>query len=121
MPVDGVTVGTLCAEGIQNAVGHLFLLAQLEVVALGLAVSFLVVDEVALEGGHLRLVEEWALRSAPEVEEIVLGITCHLGCAVVLEGGADHHAGLVEQFLAFVAAAGIDLHFLQLSIGRQRH
>ena len=55
---DGIIIA-LDVEGIEYAVAHVSRVAQLEVVAFFFLVGFLVVEEVAFQCGHLRLVEEW--------------------------------------------------------------
>ena len=55
----------------------------------------LVVDEVAFEGCHLRLVEERAVGTTPEIEEIVDGVVALLGGRVGLESRADEHTDVI--------------------------
>ena len=57
--VDDVAITSLHTEGIEYAVADLGRVAQFEVVALFFLVSLFVAKEIALKGGHLRLVEEW--------------------------------------------------------------
>ena len=46
-------------------VDNLFVIAQQEVVSLLFFMSLLIGNEIALEGGHLTLVEERTVRTAP--------------------------------------------------------
>ena len=55
-------------------VDNLFIITQQEVVSLLFFMSLLIGNEIALEGCHLTLVEEWTVWTAPEVDEIVDGI-----------------------------------------------
>jgi len=48
--------------------------------------GFLVLDEIALKGSHFCLVEEWAVGTAPEIEEIVDSIVALHRVGVVLKG-----------------------------------
>ena len=67
MTVDDVTVGARNLEGIHNVVYNLLVVAQLEVVAFLLVVRSLVGYKVAFECSHLRLVEQRAVRSTPQI------------------------------------------------------
>ena len=66
--VDDMAVLALHLEGIKDAVADLGRVAQFEIVALLFFIRILVTEEIALEGGHLRLVEEWGVLTAPEVK-----------------------------------------------------
>ncbi len=118
--VDDVAVVAFHLEGVEDAVADLGGVAKLEVVALLFLVGLLVFEEIALEGGHLGLVEQWGILTAPEVEEVVAGIVSreHLQLFIDtrLKGCADHHADVMHQGLAAVTAAGEDLDLLERTV-----
>lgn len=95
--VDDVAVGSRHSKLVHNHLGGLFFLAQREVVALFLLVGLLFLEEVAFEGCHLGLVEQWAVGSAPKVEEIVDGVLVELVVllAACLESRAHHHTYII--------------------------
>ena len=74
MTVDDMTVFAFHPESVHYIVDYLLIVTQLEVVALLLIMCRLVGYEVALEGSHLRLVEQRAVRSTPQIEEIVCSV-----------------------------------------------
>ena len=80
----------------------------------------LIGDEIPLEGGHLRLVEENTVWSAPEVEEIVDTIVAFFRVGVTLEGRADQHAGMVHQVLSAIFLTIIQFHLFQGTVGVER-
>ena len=55
--IDDMTIGTFYLEGIEDTVAHLGRITKFEVVAFLLMIRFLVGEEIAFEGGHLRLIE----------------------------------------------------------------
>lgn len=67
MTVDNMTIFAFHPESVHYIVDYLLIVAQLEVVALLLVVCRLVGYEVALEGSHLRLIEQRAVRSTPQI------------------------------------------------------
>ena len=108
--IDDVAVLAVKSEGIHDVVYHLFVVAQLEVVAFLLLMGLLVGDEIALEGSHLALVEEWTVRAAPQIDEVVDGVFLLVRVAVLLKGGANLHACMVHQFLSAIFLSWIDFH-----------
>ena len=115
-----MTVLTFYLEGIQDAVADLCRVAQLEVVTLFLFIGFLIFQEIALEGSHLRLIEEWGILAAPEIEEIIACVIARIIVGVVLEGSTYHHADVVHQVFSAVFGIGIDLNLLQGAVLIQR-
>ena len=65
VPIDDMAVRTGYPKLIHNIVDNLFVIAQQEVVSLLFFMSLLIGNEIALEGGHLTLVEERTVRTAP--------------------------------------------------------
>ena len=98
--VDDMAVLACHSESIHDCVCYMFIVAQLKIVALLFRMCCLVGYEVAFEGSHLRLVEERAVRSAPQIEKIINCIISFLRSIVVLECRTNHHTDIVEQFLA---------------------
>ena len=79
----------------------------------------LVLDEIALECGHFRLVEEWRIGSAPQIPHIVhlprdvlptLRTTCRLHKLV---------KSVEQSFTAKLLSA--DIHLAERTVGVQRH
>ena len=87
--VDDMAVIALNTESIKNTVANLSRITLQEIVALLLFVGVLVDKEVAFEGSHLRLVEQWRVLSAPQIQEIIACEGFEVGRCVVLESGTD--------------------------------
>lgn len=119
--VDYVAVVAGHSEGVENTVAHLFGVAELEVVALFLGVCLLVGEEITLECGHLRLVEQRAVLATPQVEEVVYGILLFVAGCIVGEGRAYEQTRLGHQFLAAVSLVWRKLHFLERTVGIERN
>ena len=118
--VDDVTLRALHAKLIEDHVADFLVLAQGVVMALLLAVSFGIFDEIAFEGGHLALVEQGRVGPAPQIPIIVARVVLLLGGCIVVEGRAQQHPDLVEQLASAILAA-IDRHVLQRAVGIERH
>ena len=74
MPIDDVRLGACQSELFEDHVTD-FLLSAVDVVeALLLVMRLLLCDEVALEGGHRRLVEEGRVWTTPEIPHVVDGL-----------------------------------------------
>ena len=117
MAIDDVAVVACNAKGVHDAVANLLVVAQAEVVALLLLVGLLRLDEIAFKGGHLRLVEQRAVGTQPQIHEIVDGILLHLGSRVGLERQADDVAHIEHQLHARALVPRINLHLLQGAVG----
>ena len=65
MSVDDMTVFTFHIEGIQYIVCNVFIIAQKEIVSFLFFMRGFVCDKIAFEGGHLALIEERTVGSAP--------------------------------------------------------
>ena len=83
--VDDVAILALHLKLVEDAVGRGLVVTQGIVEALVLLVGLLLGQEVTLEGSHLRLVEERAVGSAPQVAEVVDGLLAKFRIAVLLE------------------------------------
>ena len=84
--VDDVAILALHLKLVEDAVGRGLVVTQGIVEALVLLVGLLLGQEVTLEGSHLRLVEERAVGSAPQVAEVVDSLLAQFRIAVLLEG-----------------------------------
>ena len=120
MAVDYVAVLAGDAEGVEHAVAHGLVVAEGVVGTLFLDVGLLVGYEVAFECRHARLVEQWRLRPAPEVPEIVGREVLLRRRGVVVEGRAHRHAYVVEKFAPRVEGSS-KLHLAECAVGVERH
>ena len=113
---DGLGVGD--AELLQHAVTGLRVVGQGEIGVGVLLVQLLVLDKVALEGGHLVFAEQRRLAAAPEIPHEV-----RPALAPLLVLGV---AALAHQLLAAVketaaaAAHAVDVHFGKAAVGFHR-
>ena len=119
--VDDVAVGMAHLEGVENPVHHFFVVSHLEIVALILLVGLGVFKEITLEGGHLGLVEECGVGTAPQIHEIVAREITHCLGTVVLERRTHEETRMVHQLPAAVFLAAEQLHFLQGAVVVERH
>ena len=113
---DDVAVVALHAESIEDAIYGLFVVTHVEEYAFCLFVWLFLSNHVAFKGGHLGLVEQHGVRSAPHIEEIVSGIFLLLRVRVVLESRAQKHTRIVHQFLATVFLSVVEFYLLQGSV-----
>ena len=108
-------------ESVEYAVAYCLVVAQPEVVSLFFLVCGLVFQEISFKSGHLRLVEQRAVFSAPQIKEVVDGVGAFGGGCVGIERRAYCHLNLVHQFLATVFLAVVERHFFQRSVRVQWH
>ena len=119
--VDDMSVRPSDAKSVHDMLANLLVVTQFEVVALMLNMCFLVFDEIALEGSHLRLVEERAVRTAPEIEEIINGIVALHRVGVALVSGAYQMPDGLHQIFSCHRLTLIDFHFFQAAIFFERY
>ena len=120
MAVDDVAMLAFHTEFVQNHVAYLFVVTKGIIVALGFLVQFLVVQEVALEGCHLGLVEGRGVLAAPQVPYIVHGESLFFIVFFHEVSGTDEVSHLFEQGFSFVLLA-LNLDFTKASIGIERN
>ena len=96
--IDDVAVVASDAKGIEDVIYHLPVITQAEVVAFLLMPRFAVGEEVALIGSHLRLVEQWTLRTTPQIEEEIDGCTAFLTLCIGLECCTDGGFNVLHEF-----------------------
>ena len=77
----------------------------------------LVVDEVALEGGHAALVEQGRVGTAPKIPEVVDGILLVFGVRVgILAVGQAHHGADVVEQVAALGLLAVDIHLHERAV-----
>lgn len=114
--VDDVAVVTLDAELAEQEVYGAVLVAQGVVVALGFLHHGLVLEEVALEGGHAVFVEGGGILAAPEIPQVVDGELAQRLVGIGRVGGTDEAVYLVEQRTALVEPV-VEVHLLEGAVG----
>ena len=105
---------------VEQSFTDILAVAQLEVPSLLLYVYLFVVYKVSLKCGHLRLVEQRAVWSAPQVPEEVAGISSFVVLGALLVGEPYYLFYALHKFFAFVALA-LYLDFAQCAIFVQGH
>ena len=120
MAVDDVAVLAADAKRVHDVVADFGGVAQLIVPALLLGVGFLLGNEVSLEGGHLALVEEGRIGSAPEVPEEVACRAALPFFGFVIEGCAHEGFDAAHQFHTLGLAIAHN-GFAQAAVFVERH
>ena len=108
------------SEFIQNHVADVFAISQRIIGSFYFFMCTLVDQEIALECGHLALVEGWRVFSAPEIPDVIEGKGFFIIVLVGEIGGTDKLSRAVQQFLAFVFPTQ-NFHFFQCSVFVQWH
>ena len=121
MTVDDMAVGPFHLKGVKYVVAYLLVVTQFEVISFLFLVNILVLKEIAFECGHLRLVEQWTVLAAPQIQEIVDGVIAQFCRCVVGESRAYELSRLLHQFATAVFLAGIELNLFKCAVGIQRH
>ena len=116
-----MAIGTLHTERVHDAVANLSIVAQLEIESFLFLVRRFLGEEIALKGGHLRLVEQGGVLATPQIEEIVDGILALVVGGVGLESGPDDHSDVVKEFMSLILLAIIQHHLFERTIGVEGH